>query len=111
MPTHAPPAVSGQDKSHCQMIHPISWDSPHFRLCEQADCMHCRKRITPGSLRQNNWTMVLAFASLRVASKDKVGRFGLLVAGEAALHKRRITRFAICAEMPKPPAAGCGVPG
>jgi hypothetical protein len=29
-------------------------------------------------------------------SKDKVGRFGLLVAGEAAFHKRRVTRLAVC---------------
>ena len=41
-------------------------------------------------------------------SKDKVGRFGLLVAGEAAFHKRRVARFAVL-EVSEPPAAGCGV--
>jgi hypothetical protein len=43
-------------------------------------------------------------------SKDKVARFGLLVAGKAAFHKRRVARFAVC-EVTKPPAAGGGVLG
>jgi hypothetical protein len=41
-------------------------------------------------------------------SKDIVGRFGLLVAGEAAFHKRRVAMFAVC-EVTEPPAAGCSV--
>src|SRR5580692_8034075 len=47
-------------------------------------------------------------ASGGIVSKDKVSRFGLLVAGEAAFHKRRRARFAIC-EVTEPPATGCGV--
>src|SRR5208282_1765465 len=43
-------------------------------------------------------------------SKDKVAPFGLLVAGEAAFHKRRVARFAV-REVTEPPAAGCGVLG
>jgi hypothetical protein len=38
-------------------------------------------------------------------TKDKVGRFDLLVAGEAAFHKRRVARFAV-REVTEPPAAG-----
>ena len=49
-------------------------------------------------------------ASRRITSKDKVARFGLLVAGEAAFHKRRVARFAVL-EVSEPPAAGCGVLG
>ena len=47
-------------------------------------------------------------ASGCIAGEDKVGIFGLLVAGEAAFHKRRVGRFAIC-EGSETPAAGCGV--
>jgi hypothetical protein len=50
----------------------------------------------------------LFFASRCISSKDKVARFGLLVAGEAAFYKRRVARFAVC-EVSEPPAAGCGV--
>jgi hypothetical protein len=47
-------------------------------------------------------------ASRCVTSKDKVGCFGLLMAGEAGFHESCIARFAVC-EVPEPPAAGCGV--
>ncbi len=44
----------------------------------------------------------------RIVSKDKVGRFGLLVASEAASSaKRRVARFAV-REVTGTPAAGCG---
>ena len=55
--------------------------------------------------------MVLSFALGRVVSEDKVGRFGLFVAGQAATHKCRVARFAICPEVPEPPTAGCSVLG
>jgi hypothetical protein len=44
-------------------------------------------------------------ASRCIVSKNKVGRFNLLVTGEAAFHKRRVARFAVC-EVTEPPAAG-----
>ena len=47
-------------------------------------------------------------ASRHITSKDIVARFGLLVAREAAFHKRRVARFAVC-EVTVPPAAGCSV--
>src|ERR1700690_3193701 len=47
-------------------------------------------------------------ASTRITSKNQVTRFGLLVAGEAAFHKCRVARFAVC-EVSEPPAAGCSV--
>ena len=54
-------------------------------------------------------SFLLEFSASRcVTSKDKVGRFGLLVAGEAGFHKRRVARFAVL-EVTEPPAAGCGV--
>ena len=43
-------------------------------------------------------------------SKDKVGRLGLLMAREAAFHKRRIARFAV-GEVPESSASGCGILG
>src|SRR5579863_2251844 len=49
-------------------------------------------------------------ASRRVVSKDKVGRFGLLVTGEAGFHESRVGRFAVL-EVTEPPASGCGVLG
>src|SRR5580693_5185249 len=52
------------------------------------------------------WRFGRQFPVLRcIPSKDKVGRFGLLVAGEAAFHKRRITSFAVC-EVTESPSAG-----
>jgi len=49
-------------------------------------------------------------ASRCITGKDKVGRFGLLMAGEAAFHKRRVTSFAV-REVTEPPAAGCSILG
>src|SRR5580700_3230975 len=43
-----------------------------------------------------------------ITSKDKVGRFGLLVAREAAFHKRRVARFAVL-EVSEAPSASCRV--
>src|SRR5438270_2993742 len=51
------------------------------------------------------------FASGRVVSEDKVRRFALFVAWEAATHKCRVARFAICSEVTEPPATGRGVLG
>jgi hypothetical protein len=49
------------------------------------------------------------FQNLRcIVSKDKVARFGLLVAREAAFHKRRVASFAVC-KVTEPPPAGCSV--
>ena len=51
------------------------------------------------------------FSALRrITSKDKVGSFGLFVAGETAFHKRSVAMFAVC-EVTEPPAAGRGVFG
>jgi hypothetical protein len=53
--------------------------------------------------------LLLYFSASRcITSKDKVGRFGFLVAGEAAFHKGRVAGFAV-REVTEAPAAGCGV--
>ena len=43
-----------------------------------------------------------------ITSEDKVGRFGLLVAGKAGLHESSLGRFIIL-EVTESPAAGCSV--
>src|SRR5215469_17199754 len=43
--------------------------------------------------------------------EDQIGQYGLLVAGEAGLHKRGIARLAIGVEVSEPPATRCGVLG
>src|ERR1700679_189800 len=52
----------------------------------------------------------LFFSSRCITSKDEVAPFRLLVAGEAAFHKRGVTSFAV-REVTEPPAARCGVLG
>ena len=49
-------------------------------------------------------------ASRCVTSKDKVGGFGLLVAGEAGFHESRVAMFAI-GEVTESPASSGGVLG
>src|SRR5579863_652406 len=92
-PTHALPSASGLDESNCQTIHPSSWDSPLF-LPGRAIRSHPPRR-------QNNRTMVLALASGRVMSEDKVASFDRLVAEEAGFEQRLVGRFAVF-ELSKP---------
>src|ERR1700727_2104258 len=65
-------------------------------------CGQCR-------IGSRNRGQLADFTALRrITSKDKVGRFGLLVAGEAAFHEGCVARFAVC-EVTEPPASGSGV--
>ena len=59
---------------------------------------------------QSHAVLLYFSASRCITSKDKVGRFGLLVAGEAAFHKGRVAGFAV-REVTEAPAARCGVLG
>jgi hypothetical protein len=76
-----------------------------FSACVvESDYFGCDKRITADSERQNNWTMVLAFASRCVMGEDKVASFDRLVAREAGFEQRLVGRSAVF-ELSKPPTA------
>lgn len=85
-------------------------ESDIVRVVERRRCAVKRGVIeVPLRRRVGGIGASISFSLLRcVMGKDKVARFGLLVAGEAALHKRRVARFAVC-EVTEPPTAGCGV--